>query len=71
MSRKVVVRRSHKPSFALGVPVNVKIKGERAMRKHVVLDVHPSDPFKVVVKTGQRGRPAHVSLDSIERVRAL
>ena len=81
MSKRVVITKSHKtvakksrvtkPSFALGVPCNVKVVGERTMRKNVVLDLHPSDPEMVVVRTGRRGRPAHLALSSIEKVRAL
>lgn len=70
MARKVIVR-SKKPSFTLGVPLNVKVQGERAMRKNVVLDIHPTDSEFVVVRTGTRGRPAHLALASIEKVRVL
>lgn len=68
-TRKIVRRR--RPGFALDVPVNVKVKGERTMRKGVSLSLHPSDSSLVVVHTGRRGRPAHLSLSRIEKVRAL
>lgn len=74
-NRKVVkvVRRRPSPldETPLGVPLNVKVKGERTMLKHVTLDVHPTDPYMVVVRTGQRGRPKHLHVESIERVRVL
>lgn len=71
-SKKVIkVVRKARPKFPLNVPVNVKVEGERVMRKNVVLTMHPSDPSKVNVKTGRRGRPAILSLSNIEKVRAL
>jgi hypothetical protein len=65
--KKVV--RQPRYQFPVGVPVNVKVAGERAMRKQVVLV--PLDKDTVRVFTGSRGRPAHLPVQSIERVRAL
>lgn len=75
-TRKVRVVRKHHPRAAgqrlpIGVPVNVKVKGERTMRKGVVLTTHPSDPFRVTVHTGRRGRPAFLAIENIERFRVL
>ena len=69
----VVVRKSRAPkfSFPVGVPVNVKVAGERVMMKHVTLVPIPDDNTAVKVMTGRRGRPAILSVSSIERVRAL
>lgn len=68
-TRKVRVVR--KPRLPLGVPVNVKVKGERAMRKSVVLTQHPEFKHVLVVHTGRRGRPSHLHTSEVERVRAL
>jgi hypothetical protein len=69
-SKKVVVRR-RRPAFPMGVPLNIKVAGERTMRKGVRLAQHPSDPTLVRVLTGSRGRPSHLPVASIEKVRAL
>jgi hypothetical protein len=55
----------------LDVPANVKVKGEKAMRKNVVLTRDPDRADVVRVKTGKRGRPASLPVESIERTRAL
>jgi hypothetical protein len=77
-AKKVVVRRARKSSdvpvsgaFPLDVPVNVKVAGERAMRKGVRLSAHPTDDTLVRVLSGGRGRPAHLPVSSIEKVRVL
>jgi hypothetical protein len=84
-TRKVVVRRSTKTAkvesttprrrrthnFPLDVAVNVKVAGERAMRKNVVLVQHPTDNTLLRVLTGSRGRPSHLAITDIEKVRAL
>lgn len=73
-AKKVVVVRKSRPakfSFPIGVPVNVKVKGERTMMKHVTLAPVPDDSTAVKVLTGRRGRPAILSVSNIERVRAL
>lgn len=70
-ARKIVRRRKTAVGLPLNVPVNVKVRGERAMRKSVVLGLHPSDPFQVVVHTGRRGRPAHLPVAKIEKFRVL
>ena len=69
----VIVRKSRAPkfSFPVGVPVNVKVKGERVMMKHVTLAPVPDDSSAVKVLTGRRGRPAILPVANIERVRAL
>lgn len=65
-----VVRKKKAPSLPLDVPVNVKVKGESAMRKNVRL-VASTDGSMVNVMTGRRGRPARLVLSDIERVRVL
>jgi len=69
-ARKHAARR-RSLGFPLDVPVNVKVTGERAMRKGITLTAHPSDPTLVRVLTGGRGRPSHLAVSDIERVRAL
>lgn len=70
MSKKiVVVKKSSKAQFPLRVPVNVKVAGERTMRKNVTLLPASGGAFKVL--TGRRGRPAVLTADQIEKVRAL
>lgn len=70
---KKVARRRPSPldGTPLGVPLNLKVKGERAMRKNVILREHPTDPYLVRVLTGGRGRPSHLNVEDIERVRVL
>lgn len=53
----------------LEVPVNVKVKGEKAMRKNVVLI--ENDAESVRVRTGKRGRPARLPVESILSTRTL
>lgn len=53
----------------LDTPANVKVKGEKAMRKGVTLV--RNDDKSVRVKTGKRGRPATLFVDEIESTRAL
>jgi hypothetical protein len=57
-------------ALPLDVPVNVKVKGERQMRKAVTL-IDNGDGAQVRVKTGKRGRPATLAVENIEKVRAL
>lgn len=54
----------------LDVPANIKVKGEKTMRKGVTL-VDNGDGATVRVKTGKRGRPATLAVESIEKARAL
>ncbi len=63
--------RAPKFAFPVGVPVNVKVVGERTMRKDVTLVAHPERRDVVLVKTGRRGRPSMLAVESIERARAL
>lgn len=56
-------------ALVLDTPANVKVKGERAMRKGVTLVRNTADTVRV--KTGKRGRPATLSVDEIESTRAL
>lgn len=58
-------------ALPFGVPVNIKVAGERAMRKNVVLIRREDKPNTVFVKTGGRGRPANLDVTLIERFRAL
>lgn len=55
----------------LGKVVNVKVAGERVMRKNVILVAHPLRENTVQVRTGSRGRPSNLPVEQIERVRAL
>lgn len=57
--------------IALDVPVNVKVKGEKAMRKGVTLTRDPESKSAVRVLTGKRGRPATLDAEQIERHRVL
>lgn len=68
-TRKVRVVR--KPRVPLNVPVNVKVEGEKRMRKNVTLSVHPDDSDWLVVRTGRRGRPSHLHPSQIVKVTAL
>jgi hypothetical protein len=68
-TRKVKIVRKPRFEFPVGVPVNVKVEGERALRRHVVL--MPLDKHTVRVLTGTRGRPSHLPVQSIQRVNAL
>lgn len=56
-------------ALALDTPANVKVKGEKAMRKGVTLV--KNDAKSVRVKTGKRGRPATLLIEQIESTRAL
>jgi hypothetical protein len=72
MAKRVVkVVRRPRLGFPTGVPCNVKVAGERAMRKGVVLTPDPTDSSRVRVLTGRRGRPSVLPVESIEKVRAL
>lgn len=63
--------RAPKFAFPVGVPVNVKVAGEKTMRKDVTLVAHPERRDVVLVKTGKRGRPSMLAVENIERARAL
>jgi hypothetical protein len=54
----------------LDTAVNVKVKGEKTMRKGVTLRDN-GDGKSVRILTGKRGRPATIETAAIERVRAL
>jgi hypothetical protein len=69
-TRKVRIVKKGAKSFPLNVPVNIKVQGERSMRKNVILTHGPTKGL-VAVRTGRRGRPAHLDVAMIERVRAL
>lgn len=56
-------------ALALDTPANVKVKGEKSMRKGVTLV--KNDAKSVRVKTGKRGRPATLLIEQIESTRAL
>lgn len=71
MAKSYKIVRRNRPTFNLNVPCNVKVKGERTMRKGVVLVQHPTDPTMVLVRTGHRGRPANLPVADVERVRVL
>lgn len=53
----------------LDEPANVKVKGEKAMRKGVTLKAIDSETVKVL--TGKRGRPGTLAVERIEKTRAL
>lgn len=53
----------------LDVPVNVKVRGEKAMRKGVTLAANDGESVRVL--TGKRGRPATLPVEQIEKTRAL
>jgi hypothetical protein len=55
----------------LNKAVNIKVAGERVMRKNVVLVPSPSVPGAVLVRTGRRGRPAVLPVEQIEKFRVL
>lgn len=55
----------------LGVPVNVKVQGEKAQRKGVTLIEDPNSDAQVRVRTGKPGRPGALPLDKIKAVRVL
>jgi hypothetical protein len=57
--------------LVLNAPVNIKVAGERVMRKNVILALNESKPGFVMVKTGSRGRPANLDVTVIEKFRAL
>lgn len=73
--KKSTVRKSTKKSplahLPLGVKVNVKVAGERTMRKSVILTAHTDRDNIVLVKTGGRGRPSHLPVEKIEKTRVL
>lgn len=78
--RVVIVKKSaskkpvRKPrfKFATNTPVNVKVAGERRMMKSVVLvPFEDGSKDRVKVLTGRVGRPMHLPVESIERVRVL
>ena len=54
----------------LDVPANIKVEGEKVMRKCVTL-VDNGDGKSVRVLTGKRGRPATLPVESIVKARAL
>lgn len=56
-------------AIPLDVPVNVKVKGEKAQRKGVILAANGGESVRV--KTGKRGRPATLAVENIEKVKAL
>ncbi len=58
-------------TLTLDVPVNVKVKGENAMRKGVTLVADPNDSNIVRVRTGKAGRPAKLAKDDIQKVTVL
>jgi hypothetical protein len=71
-TRKVrVVRKPVVKGIPVGVPVNVKVRGERTMLKGVTLHQHATNKSLLTVRTGGRGRPSHLPIDRIESVRAL
>lgn len=71
--KKTSVKRPSTPrfKFSVGVPVNVKVAGERTMLKGVTLLPIEGERGKVKVLSGGRGRPRHLPVEMIERVRAL
>lgn len=67
---KKIVRRRKFP-FPVNVECNVKVQGQRTMMKHVRLVPFPEGTEMVKVLTGNRGRPMHLNVEQIERVRPL
>lgn len=68
MSKNVVVRFRRYMIVPTGTFVNVKLKHERIMRKHVRLYRHPSKQGVVLMRDGGSGRPFNVPLVQIERI---
>jgi hypothetical protein len=71
MTKKRVIVRHKKFPFPVNVECNVKVQGQRTMLKHVRLVPFPEGNEMVKVLTGHRGRPMHLPVEQIERVRPL
>lgn len=58
--------------LTLDVPVNVKVHGEAAMRKNVVLSKNDGGTDNtVVVRSGKAGRPPVLKVDDIQKITVL
>lgn len=55
------------------VPVSVRVKGNNKWLKNVMLLPMPDGAIsgKVMVRTGRRGRPAHLPVGEIVQIRTL